>query len=118
VKRLILAMIAALALSAPAHATSAWYLMSPPQSQYYRYLPDENAPLSQWQRADTFATLDECKEGRQQRIELIHETEEQWRQKLLEQHIDRDDREGALTSAYFYALMNVCVASDDPGLGR
>ena len=118
-KRLILAIIAALALSAPAFASNGWYLMQPPYFKGrngYISFPNGNAPLSEWQQIDTFATIDECK--------AAHDQQAPKYPLLFIEHPDDPlpEMPGYYKQLQFAtitdAIMGQCIATDDPRLAR
>ncbi|MGA9722930.1 MAG: hypothetical protein WBQ86_10765 [Candidatus Binatus sp.] len=97
---------------AAAIALVGWYLMTAPVSDQ-RTIIYQDAPLSQWEKAESFDSESHCEAKRrviitdsQEAVALAPNSE-----------VDEDTRQGA-ANAFNQAVVSRCVAADDPALGN
>jgi hypothetical protein len=99
----------------PRHAAAlalvGWYLMTPPVSDHGAIIY-QDAPLSQWTKAQLFDSESDCEAKRKEAI-----TDSQEAADLVpDSDIDKDDKQDA-TDAASQTEVSRCVAADDPALG-
>lgn len=97
---------------AAALALVGWYLMTAPVSDHGAIV-DQDAPLSEWSKAQLFDTESACEAERQQAI-----TDSQEAAALVpDSDVDKDDKQEA-TDTVHQTIVSRCVDSNDPALGN
>jgi hypothetical protein len=109
----LLTIIAALALSAPAYAAEGWYLMAPPYEELVTGANRDDIPLSHWKDISgvAYATLEACEN---KRVKWANEADHElwlWRTKNVHR-LNLD----IMVPSDTEQMMGRCVPSDDPRL--